>query len=43
MTGMMVPSIVRVSKGEMKKRSTMVPIMKIKDLTNIETFVLRPS
>ena len=43
MTGTIEASIVRVSKGEIRKSKTIVPNMNMKDLTNIETLVLSPS
>ena len=43
MTGTMVANIAKVSKGEMIKSNTIVPRMNKNDLTNMDTFVLRPS
>jgi hypothetical protein len=43
MTGTMHKSIAPVRRGDIKNKKTNVAIMKTNDLTNIDTFVLRPS
>lgn len=43
MTGKMEPSMARVSYHEIANRRTIAPKIKMKDLTNIDTFVLKPS
>ena len=43
MTGIMVASMAKVSRGEMIKSRMIVPMMNMNDLMNIDTLVLRPS
>ena len=42
-TGRIDPSIANVSAQEIANKKHIVAIIKIKDLINIDTFVLRPS